>query len=58
MINPQHRRQQDETSSGSVNQEMIMDEVKRQVTLAMHGRDQEVVSLRQRNKELEHALAS
>ena len=35
-----------------------MDEVKRQVTLAMHGRDQEVVSLRQRNKELEHALAS
>ena len=58
MINPQHRRQQDETSSGSVNQEMIMDEAKRQVTLAMHGRDQEVVSLRQRNKELEHALAS
>ena len=33
-----------------------MDEVKRQVAMAMQGRDQEVVSLRQKNKDLEQAL--
>ena len=55
-ISPQHRRQEEEASSSSVNQEMIMDEVKRQVAMAMQGRDQEVVSLRQKNKDLEQAL--
>ena len=56
LISPQHRRQEEEASSSSVNQEMIMDEVKRQVAMAMQGRDQEVVSLRQKNKDLEQAL--
>ena len=33
-----------------------MEEVKRQVALAMQGRDQEVTALKQRNEQLERAL--
>ena len=44
LISPQHCRQEEEASSSSVNQEMIMDEVKRQVAMAMQGRDQEVTN--------------
>ena len=57
LISLQHRRQEEKASSSSVNQEMVLEEVKRQVALAMHGRDQEVISLKQRNEELERALA-
>ena len=35
---------------------MVMEEVKRQVALAMQGRDQEVTALKQRNEQLERAL--
>ena len=56
LISPQHRRQEEEASSSSLNQDMIMDEVKRQVARAMQDRDQEVVSLKQKNKDLERAL--
>ena len=57
LISPQHhRRQEEDASSSSVNQDMILEEVRRQVAVAMQGRDREVVSLKQKNKELEEAL--
>ena len=58
LISPQHgRRPEEEGSISSVNQEAIMEEVRKQVSLAMQGRDQEVNLLRQRNHELERALS-
>ena len=56
LISPQHHRQEEEASSSSVNQEMILEEVRRQVAMAMQGRDTEVMALRQKNLELEQAL--
>ena len=56
LISPRQRHQEEEASSSSVNQEMVMEEVKRQVALAMQGRDQEVTALKQRNEQLERAL--
>ncbi|CAE7684535.1 TY5A, partial [Symbiodinium sp. KB8] len=57
LISPQHhRRQEEDASSSSVNQDMILEEVRRQVAVAMQDRDREVVSLKQKNKELEEAL--
>ena len=57
LVSSQHRRgQEEEGSSSSLNQEMVMDEVRRQVQLAMQGRDQEVSVLRKKNEELEKAL--
>ena len=56
LISPQRRRQDEEGSASSLNQDMVLEEVRRQVQLAMQGRDQEVHALKQRNEELERAL--
>ena len=56
LISPQRRRVEEDGSSSSLNQDMILEEVRRQVGEAMRGRDQEVHLLRQRNEELERAL--
>ncbi|CAE7800489.1 unnamed protein product [Symbiodinium sp. CCMP2592] len=57
LISPQRRRPDEDGSASSLNQDMVLDEVRRQVQLAMQGRDQEVHALKQRNEELERALA-
>ena len=56
LISLQRRRAEEDGSSSSLNQDMILEEVRRQVGEAMRGRDQEVHLLRQRNEELERAL--
>ena len=56
LISPQRKRAEEDGSSSSLNQDMILEEVRRQVGEAMRGRDQEVHLLRQRNEELERAL--
>ncbi|CAE6957296.1 GIP [Symbiodinium sp. CCMP2592] len=56
LISPRQRRQEEDASSSSVNQETILEEVRRQVALAMQGRDREVSTLKMKNEELERAL--
>ncbi|OLQ12084.1 Copia protein [Symbiodinium microadriaticum] len=56
LISLQRIRAEEDGSSSSLNQDMILEEVRRQVGEAMRGRDQEVHLLRQRNEELERAL--
>ena len=46
----------DAGSSASISQEQIMEEVKKQVQIAMAGRDTEVKDLRTQNQELKQAL--
>ncbi|CAE7409265.1 GIP [Symbiodinium necroappetens] len=46
----------DDSSSASLSHEQIMEEVKKQVQLAMTGRDMEVKDLRSENQELKQAL--
>ena len=46
----------DDSSSGSMNQEVVKEEVKRQVQMAMAGRDTELRELRDQNTELKQAL--
>ena len=46
----------DDSSTGSMNQEVVLEEVRRQVQLAMQGRDMELKELRERNQELKRAL--
>ncbi|OLP91876.1 Copia protein [Symbiodinium microadriaticum] len=46
----------DDSSNRSMDQEVIMEEVKRQVQLAMQGRDSELSSLKMENNELSKAL--
>ncbi|CAE7253909.1 TY2B-C [Symbiodinium sp. CCMP2592] len=50
------RVHRDDSSAGSVNREAVMEEVKRQVQLAMQSRDQEVRTLKDQNEELKRAL--
>ncbi|CAE7295400.1 TY5A, partial [Symbiodinium sp. CCMP2592] len=56
LISPQRRRPDEDGSASSLNQDMVLEEVRRQVHMAMQGRDQEVRALKQRNEELERAL--
>ncbi|CAE7947416.1 unnamed protein product [Symbiodinium sp. KB8] len=48
--------QRDDVSDRSIQQEVVMEEVRRQVQLAMQGRDVELQELRSRNQELQKAL--
>ena len=50
------RAPRDDSSAGSVNREAVMEEVKRQVQLAMQSRDMEVRTLKDQNDELRRAL--
>ena len=50
---PAHR---DDSSSGSLPQEVIVEEVRRQVQLALHERDKELEALKGENSELKKAL--
>ncbi|CAE7216076.1 Cfap91 [Symbiodinium sp. CCMP2592] len=53
---PQKLWTEEDGSSSSLNQDMILEEVRRQVQVAMRGRDQEVAALRHKNEQLELAL--
>ena len=46
----------DDSSDRSMNQEVIMEEVRRQVQMAMQGRDSELQALKSQNHELKKAL--
>ena len=48
--------QRDDVSDRSIQQEVVMEEVRRQVQMAMQGRDVELQELRSRNQELQKAL--
>ena len=53
---PPERPQNDDSSAASVNQEVVMEEVKKQVQLAMRSRDSELQALKSQNEELQRAL--
>ena len=53
---PERRPVRDDSSSASLPQELIMEEVKRQVQVAMQGRDVELKTLKSENAELKQAL--
>ena len=49
-------QQRDDSSDKSMSQEVIMEEVRRQVQMAMQGRDSELQALKSQNSELKKAL--
>ncbi|OLP93247.1 hypothetical protein AK812_SmicGene24892 [Symbiodinium microadriaticum] len=48
--------QNDDSSAASVNHDLVMEEVRKQVQLAMQGRDSELHALKTQNEELRRAL--
>ena len=50
------RPQNDDSSAASLSQELVMEEVRKQVQLAMQGRDSELQALKAQNEELQRAL--
>ena len=56
LISPQHQSPGEDTSSASLNQEVVVEEVRRQVRAALAGREAEIQELRRRNEELQQAL--
>ena len=48
----------DDSSAGSLSRDVVMEEVKRQVQIAMQGRDAELQALRNQNVELQGALTA
>ena len=53
---PERPQPRDDSSSASLPQEIIMEEVKKQVQLAMQGRDMELRALKAQNAEMKQAL--
>ena len=49
-------QQNDDSSAASVNHELVMEEVRKQVQLAMQGRDAELQALKIQNEDLKRAL--
>ena len=56
LISPRPRAARDDSSSGSIPQELIMEEVRRQVQMALEGRDAEMKNLKAENEGLRKAL--